>query len=62
MRTNQPSPTTHRRGFLGAITKGAAAFGLTSLALPFNQLTAAEAGQKKRSPMLLQMLINGLTR
>ncbi|MES2373217.1 MAG: hypothetical protein V4557_11605 [Bacteroidota bacterium] len=42
MRTNQPSFTTHRRGFLGAITKGAAAFGLTSLALPFNQLMASD--------------------
>ena len=48
MRTNQQSFTTHRRGFLGAITKGAAAFGLTSLALPFNQLMASEPVSREK--------------
>lgn len=39
MSTNQP--TTHRRGFLGALTKGAAAFGLSGLVLPIDRLQAA---------------------
>ena len=46
MSTNQPLQTTHRRGFLGALTKGAAAFGLSGLVLPFPQLQAAETGTK----------------
>lgn len=49
MRTNQSFLTTHRRGFLGAITKSAAAFGLTSLALPFNQLIASETNTKGKT-------------
>lgn len=49
MPKNQPSFSAHRRGFLGAITKGAAAFGLTSLALPFNQLLASEAVTKEKT-------------
>lgn len=42
MSTNRPQTTTHRRGFLGAITKGAAAFGLSGLVLPLNRLQASE--------------------
>jgi intracellular sulfur oxidation DsrE/DsrF family protein len=47
MRTNQYQQTTHRRGFLGALTKGAAAFGLSGL-LPFNQLQASETGSAEK--------------
>ena len=42
MSTNRLLPVTHRRGFLGAITKGAAAFGLSGLILPLSKLQAAE--------------------
>ena len=46
MNTNQSQPTTHRRGFLGALTKGAAAFGLSGLVSPFTQIQAADTGNR----------------
>ncbi len=39
---NQLQATTHRRGFLGAITKGAAAIGLSGFVFPFNKLQASQ--------------------
>ena len=62
MNVNQLPSTTHRRGFLGAITKSAAAFGLSGLVSSFTQVHAADAGSREIStyaPRLMQ--INGLT-
>ena len=49
MNANQPQLTTHRRGFLGALTKSAAAFGLSGFVLPFNKLQASETSFTKNS-------------
>ncbi len=47
MRSNQLPQTTHRRGFLSALSKGAAAFGLSGVLSPFNQLHAAETANRE---------------